>query len=139
MASCHLDDLTPGELVDPSYLEWYVNSPPKRREFLDREDRGDDAMRMFDRDGLPMTYARWVWITETQPGYSVVGHDHVAGGLVSTVWLGLDHGFGSGPPVIFETMLFDIDDWDDHQDRYTSLDAAQKNHAYIVNMLKATR
>lgn len=25
---------------------------------------------------------------------------------VSTVFLGLDHSFGSGPPVLFETMLF---------------------------------
>jgi len=28
------------------------------------------------------------------------------GRWVSTVWLGLDHSFGSGPPLIFETMVF---------------------------------
>src|SRR5437868_3160304 len=28
------------------------------------------------------------------------------GRLVSTVWLGLDHSFGGGPPMIFETMVF---------------------------------
>jgi hypothetical protein len=137
MASCHLDDLTPGELIDPSYLEWYANSPPERRVFLDRE---EPNVPVYDRDGNQMPYARWVWAMETQPGYSLIGHDHVADGLVSTIWLGLDHSFGNtSPPIIYETMLFDIDDWVDHQDRYTSLDDAQKNHRYIVEMLKATR
>jgi hypothetical protein len=28
------------------------------------------------------------------------------GETLSTVWLGLDHGDGSGPPLIFETMMF---------------------------------
>lgn len=26
--------------------------------------------------------------------------------LVSTVWLGIDHSWGNGPPLIFETMVF---------------------------------
>lgn len=29
------------------------------------------------------------------------------GWLVSTVFLGMDHGFGDGPPLLFETMAFD--------------------------------
>lgn len=28
------------------------------------------------------------------------------GRIVSTVFLGLDHSFGSGPPLLFETMVF---------------------------------
>jgi hypothetical protein len=28
------------------------------------------------------------------------------GGWISTVWLGLNHRFGLGPPLIFETMVF---------------------------------
>lgn len=28
------------------------------------------------------------------------------GKLISTVWLGLDHSFGRGKPLIFETMVF---------------------------------
>lgn len=28
------------------------------------------------------------------------------GKWVSTVWLGLDHQYGDGPPLIFETMVF---------------------------------
>lgn len=37
----------------------------------------------------------------------IVAQDYVDGRLVSTVFLGLDHGFSdSGPPILFETMAF---------------------------------
>lgn len=40
--------------------------------------------------------------------YAVIGrHSFGTGrGEVSTVWLGLDHSFGHGPPVVFETLIF---------------------------------
>lgn len=39
--------------------------------------------------------------------YKRVASDEVGPLWVSTVWLGLDHGFGrAGPPIIFETMAF---------------------------------
>jgi hypothetical protein len=58
---------------------------------------------------------------------------------VSTVFLGLDHGwFGDGPPVVFETMVFvdNGDKWADgkpryesiDQDRYSSWKAAEDGH-----------
>lgn len=47
---------------------------------------------------------------------------------VSTVFLGIDHAFGGGPPVLWETMIFggprDQDSW-----RYTSRAAALIGHA----------
>jgi hypothetical protein len=42
----------------------------------------------------------------TDPNYRWVARTELSGGIVSTVWLGLDHGFGAGPPLIFETMYF---------------------------------
>jgi hypothetical protein len=40
--------------------------------------------------------------------YAIVAADYpVEGVRVSTAWLGLDHSFLVGPPVIFETMVFD--------------------------------
>lgn len=39
--------------------------------------------------------------------YKRVAFDKLDNGLdISTVWLGLDHQYGSGPPIIFETMIF---------------------------------
>lgn len=35
-----------------------------------------------------------------------VGYTDVDGRTVSTVFLGYDHGYGDGPPLLFETMIF---------------------------------
>jgi hypothetical protein len=49
-----------------------------------------------------MTWARWF---ETADRH--VADEIVNGYRVSTVFLGIDHGFpGDGPPLLFETMVF---------------------------------
>lgn len=54
------------------------------------------------------------------------------GVVVSTVFLGIDHGFFvNGPPVLWETMIFG-GPHDGYQRRYTSRVAAQKGHADSV-------
>ena len=57
--------------------------------------------------------------------------------LVSTVFLGIDHGWGDGIPVLFETMIFggvhDQDMW-----RYCTWDEAVAGHASTVEMVKLT-
>lgn len=54
---------------------------------------------------------------------------------VSTVHLVLDHGFGDGPPLIFETMVFggdhDQDCW-----RYSTEEQAQAGHDAVVAWLR---
>jgi hypothetical protein len=47
-----------------------------------------------------------------QPDYKRVAEDTYGQFWISTVWLGLDHSFGSDPPLIFETMVFDQSDND---------------------------
>ena len=53
------------------------------------------------------------------------------GVLISTVFLGIDHGFGKGKPVLFETMMFG-DIVSDYQERYTTYDEAVKGHKFAV-------
>lgn len=51
---------------------------------------------------------------------------------VSTVFLGLDHRFGShGPPILFETMVFG-GEFNNLQERYCTWDEAEKGHAEIL-------
>ena len=45
---------------------------------------------------------------------------------VSTVFLGLDHSFGSGPPLLFETMIFGMKDI--YQERYSTWEEAEDGH-----------
>ncbi len=79
-------------------------------------------MRYYWRDGTPATPTRdltksfdpeWLqamWQVEECLGdldYKRVAATVLPDGKwVSTVWLGLDHNWGDGPPVIFETMVF---------------------------------
>jgi len=46
---------------------------------------------------------------------------------VSTVFLGLDHSFGGGRPMLFETMIFG-GEHDGYQERYSTWDQAVAGH-----------
>lgn len=68
---------------------------------------------------------RHVAITEVAPGVTV-----------STVFLGLDHRFaalGEGPPILFETMVFNDYGDDGSQERYSTWDEAEAGHQRIVD------
>jgi hypothetical protein len=58
-----------------------------------------------------------------------VDQTKLPGGIrVSTVFLGIDHNFfDEGPPLLFETMIFGIDD-DSYQTRCSTYDQAVKMH-----------
>jgi hypothetical protein len=60
----------------------------------------------YDRLGQPIFSFVWSEKIENRK-YARIGYKRFGGLRVSTVWLGLDHGFGDGPPLIFETMVFD--------------------------------
>jgi len=51
---------------------------------------------------------------------------------VSTVFLGLDHSFGDGQPILWETMIFG-----GKHDEYQSKALALEGHAAAVRMVKA--
>jgi hypothetical protein len=57
---------------------------------------------------------------------------------VSTVFLGLDHQFGEGPPILFETMVFG-GRLDGQQNRYYTWTEAEKGHDEMVKFIKKNR
>lgn len=60
----------------------------------------------YDKAGKPIDMWRWAALFE-QPGYKRIAQHKYRNIEVSTVWLGVDHGFGySDQPIIFETMVF---------------------------------
>jgi hypothetical protein len=64
--------------------------------------------RLYDRCGNPITMGRWLDLNRDW-SYKRVRETVVADvWRVSTVWLGIDHGFGWGPPLTFETMVFEL-------------------------------
>ena len=57
--------------------------------------------------------------------------------IVSTTFLGLDHSYGVGDPVLFETMVFG-GKLDQEQVRYTSWEDAKKGHKKMLEKVRAT-
>lgn len=54
---------------------------------------------------------------------------------VSTVFLALDHGYGTSRPILWETMVFGPEPWGDWCDRFETRAAAEYAHAEIVQRL----
>lgn len=81
----------------------------------------------YDKDGHRLTREEFLRLFENDE-YRQVEWTKVKGGHVSTVWLGLDHSFGQGKPVIFETMHFPSNDCT----RASTLLLARLGHAQMV-------
>ena len=57
----------------------------------------------YDRQGNPLTLEEWAATFEARQDQKRVAETTLPNGRwVSTVWLGLDHAFSAGPPLIFE-------------------------------------
>ena len=69
-----------------------------------------------------MTWAKWYETAERHVAQEVRGDVRV-----STVFLGLDHAWGSGPPMIFETMIFG-GEHDQYQERCSTWTQAEDMH-----------
>ena len=79
-----------------------------------------------------LTWARWFETAER-----TVARTDVRGGVVSTVFLGLDHNYsGNGSPVLFETMSF-IDGESDDCERCSTWMQAEKQHRLMVEKYSA--
>lgn len=57
---------------------------------------------------------------------------------ISTVDLGLDHSFGIGEPLYYETMIFGLNDEYEYMERYSTQEEAIKGHIkaieYVMNI-----
>ena len=94
----------------------------------------------YDIEGNPIELMDWVVLIEARDmtEYGIIGNTHLADDVrVSTVWLGLNHNFSfTGPPLIFETMVFGMDDDEDWQWRYATKEAALAGHDRAVALVK---
>lgn len=64
----------------------------------------------------------------------IIGKDQFGSVSVSTVFLGMDHSFGGGDPVLFETMIFG-GEHDQYQERYCTWDEAEKGHQIACDLV----
>jgi hypothetical protein len=93
----------------------------------------------YDRKGNPLSWDAYIALRTANPGDEAkrVGLDVLPGDVrISTVWLGLDHGWGGGPPLIFETMVFG-GPMSGEMDRYSTEAQAVEGHARMVEAARA--
>ena len=64
-----------------------------------------------------------------------VASDSIGDIDVSTVFLGIDHNWGGGPPLLFETMVFG-GKFDQEQERYATWKQAEEGHKKMVEKVK---
>lgn len=64
-----------------------------------------------------------------------VARDVTGNGDVSTIFLGINHQFGEGQPLLFETLVFG-GTHDGYMERCTTWEEAEAQHARIVRMAK---
>lgn len=63
---------------------------------------------LFDRDGKPITFNMFLELLRDSY-YRRVKLSMIDTYIVSTIWLGLEHGRRNELPLIFETAVFDTD------------------------------
>lgn len=95
----------------------------------------------YARDGRPLDMTSFAKL-HSDRAYKRVAETTVGPYWVSTVWLGLNHNWGEGPPLIFETMVFLADtqelssEFD--MDRYATEDEAKQGHEDMCLLIRAT-
>ena len=92
------------------------------------------------------------WAEWFEHASRIVQQDQIGDAFVSTVFLALDHRYGPGDPILWETMIFQGESeitlpsgrkkkfkQEQWMARYTSKDAAIAGHMKAVEMVKASQ
>lgn len=95
-----------------------------------------------EREPIPcddeFAYAEWMAAAD-ESGARQVARTELEEGWISTVFLGRNHNYQEGPPLVFETMVF-MDDSSNPMDlsgcRYYTWAEAELGHAEIVRRVK---
>lgn len=87
-----------------------------------------DYFKLEGRTPVAVSLEEYIrWDMSVSHDVKVVGKDQVGESEVSTVFLGHNHQFGNGPPLVFETMIFG--DPQGYQKRYSTWAEAEAGHA----------
>jgi len=78
-----------------------------------------------------MEWARWYENSKDRR----VAKDEIGAIMVSTMFLGLNHQYGDGPPLLFETMIFG-GPHDQYQERCSTWEQAEEMHRVAVELVR---
>ena len=90
----------------------------------------------FDKQGQAIDMKAWARLMEGAE-YKRVALTKLPNGTdVSTVWLGLNHSYGEGRPLIFETMTFGDEETQEQQRYSTEAEALAGHEAMVARLTK---
>ena len=75
------------------------------------------------------------WAQQFEKTDRRVAKDKIGEVEISTVFLGLDHQYGEGRPLLFETMVFG-GEFDEEMDRYSTWEEAEKGHKTMIEKVR---
>ena len=86
-----------------------------------------------DKKPLETDLISWaLWMNDVSQ--RIVAKDKFGDVEVSTVFLGLDHNWGGGEPLLFETMIFG-GEYADYQKRCSTWEQAEKMHKDAIDLI----
>lgn len=141
------DDLTAPEPV-PHKDEWDELGNVLETKLLSEEPFGagvgrDQKYILRDGEVVPVDLITWAKWFESAPERRIKRDTIKRDGVtyaVSTVFLGLDHGFDSEHPLLFETMVFAGSDHADlYCDRYETMEQARAGHDMACKQVRMGR
>lgn len=91
--------------------------------------------KLVNNQPVPCELVEWAKAYEDPKNNRQIAVDVVGDVRVSTVFLGLDHGFGEGPPVLFETMIFE-GEHEGYQDRCCTYNEALEMHKKALALVQ---
>lgn len=94
----------------------------------------NDKFILEGKTPVPASLEEWARWFEKSDRH--VATDQVGDQFVSTVFLGLDHSFDHGPPLLFETMILGGKN-DQYQERCSTWDEAEKQHATALALAQS--
>lgn len=92
----------------------------------------------LDASGEPVLCTMGEWAVNREAGAHILKQEWIGNVRVSTIFLGLDHGFGSAIPILWETMTFsNRKQFDQEQNRCGGgREQAEAMHAAMVKRVK---
>lgn len=97
----------------------------------------DQHVRFYDQSGEEISLEGWASLVQNTSEF--LAKDTIDGWRIATRWLGIDFGLGlwSGPPLIFETVVFPAESWQEQYCEHwaTEVEALAAHHS-VVDMVR---
>lgn len=78
------------------------------------------------------------WAKAFERDDRIVAQTNIGDSFISIVFLGLDHQYGAGPPLLFETLVFG-GPLAGEQERYATWNEALRGHADMLHLVRGVR